>query len=68
MLALANRYVIEARIIVERQRHIVRQLEAAGTDATDAKSTLGVFERLLKIFEQHLHALNREIPAPLSLP
>jgi hypothetical protein len=39
-----------------------------GTDATDAKSTLGVFERLLKIFELHLHALNREIFAPLSLP
>jgi hypothetical protein len=39
-----------------------------GTDATDAKRALGAFERLLKIFEQHLHALNREIPAALSPP
>ena len=66
MLALANRHVIEARIIVERQRRMVRQLLAAGTDAADAKHTLDVFERILKIFEEHLQALNRELPAPSS--
>jgi hypothetical protein len=57
MLSLARQHVIDGRRIVERQRKLVRQREAHGFDAVEARQTLEVFERTLAIFEEHLRAL-----------
>jgi hypothetical protein len=60
MIALARRRVIEGHKIVERQRQLVKELELSGHNAADAKFTLGLFERTLEIFEDHLRELTEQ--------
>jgi hypothetical protein len=50
-LALAERHVLAGRKIVARQRQLVEAVEAAGRDASFERTTLDLFERTLKIFE-----------------
>jgi hypothetical protein len=57
MTALARRYLIEGRQIVERQRQTVKRLEQIDGDAKGAKRTLELFEFTLAIFEDHLREL-----------
>jgi hypothetical protein len=53
----AVRHVVEGRRIVERQRGLLDRLIAQGHDTSDAQSTLDLFTRTLRIFEDHLREL-----------
>ena len=59
-LAMAERHVQEARLIVERHRERVAQLERTGADSRDARMMLGVCEDNLRIFEGHRDYLKNQ--------
>jgi hypothetical protein len=61
-LALANRRIIEIRAQIDRQRKLVLRLEAAGHDATEAKSLLHVVEWILEALEEHREQVLQEVP------
>jgi hypothetical protein len=50
-------HVVKGRRIVDRQRRLVDRLIAQGHDTSDAQSTLDLFTRTLRIFEDHLREL-----------
>ena len=60
-LTSARRHVAEGRLIVSRQKLRIARLKAAGCFTLDAEQTLDVFERSLRIFEEHEQKLSREI-------
>ena len=65
-LTLAIRHVAQARRIVWQQRVRIERLKALGADATCAEETLRMFERNLKIFEDHRDCL-AGAPRPFTL-
>ena len=60
-LALANRCIIEGNAQIGRQRKSVLRLEAAGYDATDAKSLLRMMEWVLEARETHRERIRQEV-------
>jgi hypothetical protein len=69
-LAVASRYVSEARRIVAQQQQRIAKLRVAGCLTTDAEQTLQVFLGTLKILEEHERILcsGRDSRAKLSGP
>ncbi len=65
-LIIAIRHVAQARRIVWQQRARIERLRALGVNATYAKETLRIFERNLKIFEDHRDSL-AAAPRPFTL-
>jgi hypothetical protein len=60
-LASAERHVLGARKIVERQRAIISAGKKAGRDTFDAERLLGRFERVLAAFEDDYRAIQVEL-------
>jgi hypothetical protein len=60
-LANAERHVLEARKIVERQRVSISARKEAGWDTFDGELLLDRFERALAIFENDYRAIRAEL-------
>ena len=60
-MALANRRIIEGNGQIRRQRKSALRLEAAGYDATDAKSLLRMMEWVLEAMETHRERIRQEV-------
>jgi hypothetical protein len=52
-LSMAVQHVAEAKVIIERQRERVANLEAQGLPTRDAEQTLEIFIGTLTILEDH---------------
>jgi len=60
-LSKARRHVQEGRRIVWEQKGRIARIRAAGLDSADAEQTLRVLEANLKLFEEHLDYLERQL-------
>ena len=60
-LARAEKHVLEGQNHLERQRELIAELEAAGHDATQARSLLSIFERTQHAHQAHLRMLQRDL-------
>jgi hypothetical protein len=56
-LAEADQHIAKGEQIVARQRQIIAQMRANGFDATDAETTLQLFERSLEAFKRHRQSI-----------
>jgi hypothetical protein len=64
MFDMAQRHVLDARKIVERQRELIARKGAHHQDTTEAQELLVRFEKTLAMFEEHLAELTgRKRPA-----
>jgi hypothetical protein len=60
VLEMARRHVMKGREIARGQRALVNRLRSHGRDTANAEKTLQLFEQSLKIFEDHLKAIERD--------